>query len=200
MATIVWTGSGWRPQLGQPGQLGPRRNSRARRRRHDRRWRDRAGRVFSSPTARASLSPRRPSNNQGEITVGSTSSLTDLVWDGSTTLQGGGRIALSDDANNRITSTTAGSVLTNVDNTISGSGQITDLAAWSLVNQIGGTIEATGVNSLDISVDQFTNDGTLRAIRRDAQCVRRGSRQLHQPDRVQPRQSRRRLCSHRRHL
>jgi hypothetical protein len=64
-------------------------------------------------------------NNTGTITLNSTGDETDLqvIGDG-VTLQGGGQLTLSDSHENVIFGATAGTTLTNVDNTISGAGQI----------------------------------------------------------------------------
>ncbi len=64
-------------------------------------------------------------NNVGAITLNSTGHETDLQIIGNgVTLQGGGNLILSDSDENVIVGTTAGHTLTNIDNTISGAGQI----------------------------------------------------------------------------
>jgi hypothetical protein len=65
-------------------------------------------------------------DNSGTIYLGSTGAETDLEVVGSTTLQGGGQVVLSDNSANVIYGATANTTLTNVDNTISGAGQIGD--------------------------------------------------------------------------
>ncbi|WP_293861373.1 Ig-like domain-containing protein, partial [uncultured Alsobacter sp.] len=98
------------------------------------------------------------------------------------TLTGGGEVVLSDDAGNVIAGTAPGVTLTNVDNVISGAGQIgqgqlalvnhgtivadgtqalvIDTGANAVVNT--GTIEATGTGGLTIA-SNLVNDGMLRA-------------------------------------
>ena len=106
--------------------------------------------------------PATTLNNQGQIAVNSTTNLTDLIWNGSTTLQGGGQVILSDAANNRVFSFTAGSVLTNVDNTISGAGTVFQNSGLSIVNQAAGVIDATGANALILQSINITNDGVMQ--------------------------------------
>jgi hypothetical protein len=78
------------------------------------------------------------------------------------TLEGGGRIILSDSDQNFISGISPGITLTNVDNTISGAGQIGD---WQtiLINQ--GTIVATGTHALTIDTGSnvVINSGILEA-------------------------------------
>jgi uncharacterized protein YegL len=78
------------------------------------------------------------------------------------TLQGGGQLILSDSAHNLISGSLPGVTLTNVDNTISGAGQ---LGAMTLVND--GTIVATGFHALVI--DTGANVVTNRDARGDRQ-------------------------------
>jgi hypothetical protein len=69
---------------------------------------------------------------------------------------------LSDSTENTILGTTADVTLTNVDNTISGAGQI-GAGQLALINE--GTINATGAHSLtiDTGANAVTNSGTLEA-------------------------------------
>ena len=78
------------------------------------------------------------------------------------TLTGGGQVVLSDSVENKILGTSADVTLTNVDNTISGAGQI-GAGQLTLINE--GTINATGANSLtvDTGANAVTNAGTLEA-------------------------------------
>jgi hypothetical protein len=78
------------------------------------------------------------------------------------TLQGGGQIILSDNAANFISGTGPDVTLTNVDNTISGAGQLGD-GMLSLDNR--GTIVATGTNALviDTGGSVVINSGMLEA-------------------------------------
>ena len=103
--------------------------------------------------------------NYGNIQVGSTGSSTYLTIEGDVQLTGGGTISLSDNPSNDIFSNTGGSVLENVDNTISGSGGIySNSGRLSLVNDANGVIEGSGTNNaLDINNILVTNDGLLEA-------------------------------------
>ncbi|BCG93589.1 beta strand repeat-containing protein [Mesorhizobium sp. 131-2-1] len=102
-------------------------------------------------------------NNSGLISLDSTGgdTLLQLIQHG-ITLQGGGQIVLSDSVGNVISGTATDVTLTNVDNTISGAGQLGG-GSLSLNNQ--GTIAATGTQALVIDTgDNVTvNSGTLEA-------------------------------------
>ncbi len=79
------------------------------------------------------------------------------------TLDGGGKISLDDNPYNYLYG--AGSVLaslTNVDNTIAGSGQFLDL---TIVNEVGGTINASGATAALVinSSDVLQNSGVMEA-------------------------------------
>ena len=80
------------------------------------------------------------------------------------TLDGGGKVTLSDDKSNVIDSFDAAETLTNVDNTISGAGTIGD-AHLTLINESLGVIDADGVNALilDTGGNTITNAGLLEA-------------------------------------
>jgi hypothetical protein len=102
-------------------------------------------------------------NNTGTIELSSTGDETDLqIIDHGVTLEGAGQVVLSDSAGNTIVGTSPDVTLTNVDNTISGAGQI-GAGQLTLVNE--GTIDATGMNSLtiDTGANAVTNSGTLEA-------------------------------------
>ncbi|RUW55426.1 VCBS domain-containing protein [Mesorhizobium sp. M8A.F.Ca.ET.021.01.1.1] len=102
-------------------------------------------------------------NNSGLISLGSTGSDTLLqVIQHGVTLQGGGQILLSDSAANMISGTGPDVTLVNVDNTISGAGQLGG-GMLSLDNR--GTIIASGSNALviDTGGSVVTNSGTLEA-------------------------------------
>ncbi|WP_181165620.1 Ig-like domain-containing protein [Mesorhizobium sp. B2-4-12] len=102
-------------------------------------------------------------NNSGLISLDSAGSdtLLQLIQHG-ITLQGGGQIVLSDSDSNIISGTGADVTLTNVDNTISGAGQLGG-GLLSLNNQ--GTIIATGTHALviDTGANTTVNSGTLEA-------------------------------------
>ncbi|WP_217578042.1 VCBS domain-containing protein [Mesorhizobium sp. GbtcB19] len=102
-------------------------------------------------------------NNSGLISLNSTGDDTLLqVIQHGVTLQGGGQIVLSDNAANLISGTGPDVTLTNVDNTISGAGQLGD-GMLSLDNR--GTIVATGTNALviDTGGSVVVNSGMLEA-------------------------------------
>jgi hypothetical protein len=100
-------------------------------------------------------------NNNGTIALNSTGTETDLEEQG-LTLQGGGKVVLSDSAQNIIYGTGADVTLTNVDNTISGAGQLGE-GHLNLLND--ATIDATGKNALviDTASNAIANSGTLEA-------------------------------------
>jgi hypothetical protein len=101
--------------------------------------------------------------NSGTIALNSAGSETHLLLIGKgITLQGGGHVTLSDSDANVITGTGAAVTLHNVDNTISGAGQI-GAGQMTLVNE--GSIIATGSNALviDTGINAVHNSGTLEA-------------------------------------
>ena len=102
-------------------------------------------------------------NNTGTIELSSTGDETNLqIIDHGITLEGAGQVVLLDSAENTIVGTSPDVTLTNVDNTISGAGQI-GAGTLTLVNE--GTIDATGTNPLtvDTGANAVTNSGTLEA-------------------------------------
>ena len=102
-------------------------------------------------------------NNTGTIALSSTGDTTDLeLIQHGITLQGGGQLTLSDSSANVIFGTDPSVTLTNLDNTISGAGQLGD-GQMTLVND--GTIDATGTNALvlDTGSNVITNSGILEA-------------------------------------
>ncbi|WP_198032166.1 Ig-like domain-containing protein [Mesorhizobium sp. LNHC252B00] len=102
-------------------------------------------------------------NNTGLISLNSAGSdtLLQLIQHG-ITLQSGGQVVLSDSDSNIISGTSADVILTNVDNTVSGAGQLGG-GLLSLNNQ--GTIVATGTHALviDMGANTTLNSGTLEA-------------------------------------
>ena len=106
-------------------------------------------------------------DNTGTIALNSTGDETDvqIIGDG-VTLQGGGYLTLSDSHENIIFGTNSATTLTNVDNTISGAGQIgIGDGNLTLVNEAHGTINANisgGTLTLDTG-HTITNDGLLEA-------------------------------------
>ena len=102
-------------------------------------------------------------NNTGTIALDATSGETQLqLIQYGITLQGGGELTLSDSSGNLISGTMPSVTLTNVDNTISGAGQLGG-GQMTLVNH--GTISATGTNALfvDTGTNSVINTGTIEA-------------------------------------
>ena len=102
-------------------------------------------------------------NNSGTITLASTGSETRLeALVESLTLQGGGQVTLSDNYGNIIFGCTASATLHNVDNTISGAGQL-GAGQMTLIND--GTIiaDATQALTIDTGSNLITNSGVLEA-------------------------------------
>ena len=116
-------------------------------------------------------------SNTGTILLSSVGNTVALQFANNTTLNGGGTVMLDDQAANHIfgIKNTGSEVVTNVNNTIEGSGSIGYSNLIGFVNQAGGTIEATGTaHSLVISPTSqsavvsvlgggFVNQGLLEA-------------------------------------
>ena len=84
--------------------------------------------------------------NQGTVSILGTNYNTDfVVGSAKLTLTGGGTVLLGDNGNSRLYGASAANVLDNVNNLIEGSGQL-GTAQLTLINEAGGTIDATGVN------------------------------------------------------
>jgi len=102
--------------------------------------------------------------NTGTISLDSTRNEAhlELIQNG-ITLQGGGQVVLSDSDENLISGTAPSVTLTNMDNTISGTGQL-GAGQMTLINN--GTITAIGTHALvvDTGTNVVTNAGTLEAI------------------------------------
>jgi hypothetical protein len=104
-------------------------------------------------------------DNTGAIALNSTGDESDLeILAQGATLQGGGQIALSDNSANVIYGSDASVLLTNVDNTVTGAGQIGQ-GQLALTNEAAGLIDATGANALviDTGANTISNAGTLEA-------------------------------------
>ena len=130
-------------------------------------------------------------DNTGTIALTSTGDETDLqiIGDG-VTLQGGGQVILSDSHENVIFGATSATTLTNIDNTISGAGQIgIGDGNLTLVNEAAGTIDAnfadgvltlnTGNTILNAGLLEATNGGTLQIIDNVVQFRNAGSERWH---------------------
>ena len=102
-------------------------------------------------------------NNSGTISLGAQGATTvfELIQNG-ITLQGGGNLTLSDSAYNVVSGSLPSVTFNNVDNVISGAGQ---LGAGSLILTNGGTIIANGINALviDTGANSVINSGTIEA-------------------------------------
>jgi hypothetical protein len=131
--------------------------------------------------------------NSGVISVDSSNDTTVLQMAVNTTLSGAGTIKLSDNANNYVQGATDTVSLTNVDNTISGAGQIGNgqltlingaagvidatggsvltLSTGAASSSNGGVIEATGTGGLSINSSTFANSGMIEAIGKGALTV-----------------------------
>jgi hypothetical protein len=104
-------------------------------------------------------------STSGTIALNSGGNFTDLIVDVTgATLSGGGHVTMSNNGNNRIYGNTAATVLTNVDNIISGGGQL-GAAQLTLVNQTKGVIDGTTPTTLtvDTGANTITNAGTIQA-------------------------------------
>jgi hypothetical protein len=106
-------------------------------------------------------------DNTGTIAMDavSTSGNTDLRLNGQTiVLEGGGRLTLSNDANNRIYGNSGAYQLLNVDNTISGAGQLGS-GQLSFINQGNGVVDADQTQALTLNTGGTLafNSGLLEA-------------------------------------
>ena len=102
--------------------------------------------------------------NAGQITVSASNLGTALSVDGAVVLTGGGNVTLTN-GNAWIRQDASNSTLTNVNNTISGAGQIGTAGGTNLsgfVNQAAGTVNATG-NALLINASGVVNQGLFTA-------------------------------------
>ncbi|MEP6967068.1 MAG: hypothetical protein ABI906_03215, partial [Pseudomonadota bacterium] len=100
----------------------------------------------------ATFSTVGPVSNSGTIELGSTGFATTLVLSSSANLTGGGTISLSDNAGNTI-ELPKHAIVTNVDNTIVGSGLVTGPAGSAAVfNEAGGVIDADNKTPLTFKI------------------------------------------------
>ncbi len=103
--------------------------------------------------------------NSGKISLaGKTAATSLIIGKAGATLSGHGSIVLGASAFNTLTGAATTATLTNVDNTISGSGLI-GAARLVLVNQAAGVIDQTGTVALTINTGTktITNAGTIEA-------------------------------------
>jgi hypothetical protein len=104
-------------------------------------------------------------NNTGTIALNSGGNNTFLTVNGSNlTLRGGGQVTLTDFAPNFINGTSSANKLTNIDNTISGAGQLGN-GQLTFENQASGVVNATGPNALFLNTGgaAIVNAGLLEA-------------------------------------
>jgi hypothetical protein len=102
--------------------------------------------------------------NDGTIALQSINNATPLWIQSSTvTLSGSGTLLMSDNINNFIESQTPGTELINVNNTISGSGQIGN-GSIAIDNQAAGIINSTGGAGIILNTGtfSFTNEGVIK--------------------------------------
>ena len=92
-------------------------------------------------------------NNTGTVLVNSNGSTTDLRIADGTTLTGNGQLVLSDNGNNRVfgNANSGTETFTNLNNTISGAGQLGASASIEFINRKGGVVDANGTHSLVVS-------------------------------------------------
>jgi hypothetical protein len=97
--------------------------------------------------------------NNGTINIDSAGNNTFLlILGGPVTLTGGGTVVLSDHFQNFIQDTTGGTTLTNVNNTISGSGQIGN-GNMSLINDAAGIVDAVSATGKTLVINPGTAVG-----------------------------------------
>ncbi len=104
--------------------------------------------------------------NTGTIKALSTGTATKILFNQTAnTLSGGGRIMLSNSTHNQIFGTAGSNVLTNVNNRISGSGELGN-GQLTLVNEALGVIDAnqaTAALNVNTAGNTVINRGTMRA-------------------------------------
>jgi hypothetical protein len=109
------------------------------------------------------LTLRGTIDNTGTISVNANSDPsghpTDLLIDGAVTLDGHGQVAFDGASQSIITGTSAAATLTNVDNTISGGGQLGN-GQLTLVNDASGVIDGSGL-ILDTGSNTIVNQGLI---------------------------------------
>jgi hypothetical protein len=101
--------------------------------------------------------------NSGELDLNSTGDLTTLQIGGSVQLGGGGKVVLSDSTENLVAAASTGGALDNIDNIVSGSGEIGGGGPLTVINEIGGTINANGTNAFVIHASSLTNRGLIES-------------------------------------
>jgi hypothetical protein len=132
--------------------------------------------------------------NTGTVQLNSAGNFTELRLNGNVSLTGAGTVTMGNNSNNLIFGNVATDVLTNVNNTIQGAGNIGDnsmaLNNKSLIdaNQPSttltiqtnkgttnsGTLEATAGATLILDGDTYTNSGTIKAVGASSSVVLEG--------------------------
>jgi hypothetical protein len=117
--------------------------------------------------------------NAGTISLESGGNGTPLFINSATvTLSGGGALVMSDNINNSIEAGAAGNRLVNVNNVISGSGQIGVGTTLSIDNQAGGIIDSSGASGIALSLGAgsvFTNEGLVEGTGSGAFTIYNGT-------------------------
>ena len=103
--------------------------------------------------------------NTGQISEAAAASTASIFIGGAaTTLTGKGSVSLSNNAGNQIFASNVLSQLVNVDNTISGAGQLGTGSSLGLVNQAAGTINANQALALTLNTTgDVINAGLMEA-------------------------------------
>lgn len=99
-------------------------------------------------------------SNSGTISLTGTASAGHLLATGPLSLGGGGKVLLGEGGS--ITGAAAADVITNIDNQITGDGELGG-AASKLVNMVGGVIHETGATGMLIDAVKMTNSGLIEA-------------------------------------
>ena len=104
--------------------------------------------------------------NTGAIQLNSTGNATELQASGTATLTGGGTVTLSDNVNNYLLQASGGGSLTNVNNTISGAGNIGN-GSMAFTNDAAGVVNAVSANGNALTITTgsaaATNLGLMEA-------------------------------------
>ena len=113
----------------------------------------------------ANLSLYGALDNTGRIAESGGANTTNIIVNSqAVTLTGSGQVLMTDSANNRLYGVNGSVQLVNVNNTISGAGQI-GVGQLNLVNQAAGVIDATGTNALVLGTgaDLIFNTGIIES-------------------------------------
>ncbi len=98
--------------------------------------------------------------NNGTININSVGDNTELqIVGGAVTLTGGGKVVMTDKNQNYIFNTGTGTTLTNVNNTISGSGDIGNNQNLIFVNESAGIVDAVSSTGHTLTINPGTGTG-----------------------------------------